>query len=460
MAIIRAVSVTACEQRPVQPGLAGLFYWIGFGHRGSTTPPITRLNGSCLCNALARPAALPSRRRSTPAPPPQARGSWLPLQWHNWPNEARLLLGLVALWSVVGLLVLTSASWWVAEREMGDGAFYLKRQLIWMVASWGLLWLGIRCSLRRWLQLAPTALLVGCVLVAATLVMGSTVNGASRWLVVGPIQLQPSELVKPFVVLQGAALFSQWKRANSDQRLLWLGVFAGLILLILKQPNLSTAALTGLLLWLMALAAGVSLPLLLGAAAGGGLLGGASIAINEYQRLRVISFLDPWKDAQGNGYQLVQSLLAIGSGGIWGEGYGLSTQKLQYLPIQSTDFIFAVFAEEFGYVGSLVLLLFLLLFGYVGLRVALSCRGNQQRLVAMGCTILLVGQSILNIAVASGAMPTTGLPLPLISYGGNSLMASLLVAGLLIRCSLEAAGLGEAAPHRPPKPSRPADKLA
>ncbi|MEY3463789.1 MAG: hypothetical protein RLZZ468_1567, partial [Cyanobacteriota bacterium] len=157
---------------------------------------------------------------------------------------------------------------------------------------------------------------------------------------------------------------------------------------------------------------------------------------------------------------LVQSLLAIGSGGIWGEGYGLSTQKLQYLPIQSTDFIFAVFAEEFGYVGSLVLLLFLLLFGYVGLRVALSCRGNQQRLVAMGCTILLVGQSILNIAVASGAMPTTGLPLPLISYGGNSLMASLLVAGLLIRCSLEGAGLGEAAPHRAPKPPRPADRLA
>ncbi|MGL6135361.1 MAG: FtsW/RodA/SpoVE family cell cycle protein, partial [Prochlorococcaceae cyanobacterium] len=144
---------------------------------------------------------------------------------------------------------------------------------------------------------------------------------------------------------------------------------------------------------------------------------------------------------QGDGYQLVQSLLAIGSGGLFGEGFGLSTQKLQYLPIQSTDFIFAVFAEEFGYVGSLVLLLFLLLFGFMGLRVALSCRSNQQRLVAMGCTTLLVGQSILNIAVASGAMPTTGLPLPMISYGGNSLMASLLVCGLLIRCALESGGL-------------------
>ena len=373
--------------------------------------------------------------------------------WQAWPAEARLLLGLVAIWSVVGLLVLGSASWWVAEREMGDGAFYLKRQLIWMVASWGLLLLAVRTSLRRWMHIAPLGVLAGCLLVAATLVMGSTVNGASRWLVLGPVQLQPSELVKPFVVLQGAALFSHWRRIGADQKLLWLGIFGGLILLILKQPNLSTAALTGLLLWLIALAAGVNLLLLLGAAGAGGLLGTASIAINEYQRLRVVSFLDPWRDAQGDGYQLVQSLLAIGSGGVFGEGYGLSTQKLQYLPIQSTDFIFAVFAEEFGYVGSLVLLGFLLLFGFVGLRVALGCRSNQQRLVAMGCTTLLVGQSILNIAVASGAMPTTGLPLPLISYGGNSLMASLLVCGLLIRCSLESSG----APQPVSRRRRPAE---
>lgn len=391
---------------------------------------------------------LPTLDRSTPS----NGNRLLPLPWQLWPAEARLLLGLVALWSLIGLLVLGSASWWVASREMGDGAYYVKRQLIWLVASWGLLWLGIRTNLRRWLHLAGPALLVGALMLAATLVVGSTVNGASRWLVIGPIQIQPSELIKPFVVLQGAVLFSHWQRAANDQKLLWLGIFAALILLILKQPNLSTAALTGLLLWLMALAAGLPLRLLIGAAGAGGLLGVASIMANEYQRLRVTSFLDPWRDAQGDGYQLVQSLLAIGSGGVLGSGYGLSTQKLQYLPIQSTDFIFAVFAEEFGFVGSLVLLLFLVLFGFVGLRVALSCRSNQHRLVAIGCTTLLVGQSILNIAVASGAMPTTGLPLPLISYGGNSLLSSLLIAGLLIRCSLES---GDATPGPSRRRSRP-----
>ena len=373
---------------------------------------------------------------------------FLPIPFGHWPPEARLLLGMIALWCLLGLVVLGSASWWVAAREMGDAAYYLKRQALWLVASWGLLYLGLRISLRRWLRLAGPALLVGMVLVALTLVIGSTVNGASRWLVLGPIQLQPTELIKPFLVLQGAAIFSHWSRIANDQKVVWLGIFAITLGLILKQPNLSTAALCGMLLWLMALASGLPLWAMFGTAGSGLAVALASIAINDYQRIRVTSFLNPWKDAQGDGYQLVQSLLAIGSGGLWGEGYGLSTQKLQYLPIQSTDFIFAVFAEEFGYVGSVVLLLFLLLFAFVGLRVALSCRSNQQRLVAIGCTALLVGQSILNIAVASGAMPTTGLPLPMISYGGNSLLASLLTAGLLLRCSLEGAGLEPVRPRR------------
>lgn len=397
-------------------------------------------------------AGAPSDGKPAPA---AGRAPALPLPWQVWPAETRLLVALTALWSLAGLLILTSASWWAAEREMGDAAYYVKRQLIWLVASWGLFWLAIRTSMRRWLQWGSRGLLVGLVLVAATLVMGSTVNGASRWLVLGPIQIQPTELVKPFVVLQGAVIFSHWRRIGLDQKLLWLAIFGGLILLILKQPNLSTAALSGLVLWLMALAADLPMGQLLSTAGLGALLGTASIMINEYQRLRVTSFLNPWHDAQGNGYQLVQSLLAIGSGGLLGQGFGLSTQKLQYLPIQTTDFIFAVFAEEFGYLGCLMLLLFLIAYGLVGLRLALSCRSNQHRLVAIGCTTLLVGQSILNIAVASGAMPTTGLPLPLVSYGGNSLLMSLFSAGLLVRCGLESTGLETARPRRRRAPAAP-----
>jgi len=196
--------------------------------------------------------------------------------------------------------------------------------------------------------------------------------------------------------------------------------------------------------------------MLLGTALAGVGVGCLSISRNPYQLERVVSFLNPWEDPQGSGYQLVQSLLAIGSGGATGQGYGLSTQKLLYLPIQSTDFIFAVFGEEFGYVGSLMLLLFLMVFGFVGLRIALQCRSNQARLVAIGCTTLLVGQSILNIAVATGSMPTTGLPLPLVSYGGNSLLSSLMVAGLLLRCSLESnSKLAGALPRPRKRPHQP-----
>ena len=122
---------------------------------------------------------------------------------------------------------------------------------------------------------------------------------------------------------------------------------------------------------------------------------------------------------------------------MFGEAYGLSTQKLQYLPFRSTDFIFSVFAEEFGFFGSVMLLLFLMLIAFLGLRIALRCQTNQSKLVAIGSSTMLVGQSLMNIAVASGVMPTTGLPLPMISYGGSSLLSSLLIAGLLIRCSIE-----------------------
>jgi cell division protein FtsW len=206
---------------------------------------------------------------------------------------------------------------------------------------------------------------------------------------------------------------------------------------ILLQPNLSTAALCGILIWLVALAAGLPYLYLGGAAGTGLMLAVVSVSIKEYQRRRLISFLNPWADPAQDGYQLIQSLLAIGSGGFWGKGFGLSQQKLFYLPIQSTDFIFAVFAEEFGLIGGLLLLLLLAAYATFGLRVALKARNQVHQLVAIGVVVLMVGQSLLNIGVVTGALPTTGLPFPLLSYGGNSIIASLFAAGLLIRVARE-----------------------
>ena len=365
----------------------------------------------------------------------------LPLPWPFWPKEGRLIMGLIAFWSISGIFILGSASWWVATREMGEGSYYIKRQIIWLLASWSIFYLAINIQLKNWLRLSGPFLLIGMLLIASTSFFGSTVNGSTRWLIIGPIQVQPSELIKPFIILQSAKLFGQWERINSEKKLFWLTIFASIILLIIKQPNLSTAALIGILLWMIALASGIKIRYLFNTAIYGFFIGSISIFFNAYQQSRVLSFIDPWKDPQGSGYQLIQSLYAIGSGGLFGEGYGLSMQKLQYLPYRSTDFIFAVFAEEFGFFGSILLLLFLLVVAYLTLKISLNCRNNYSKLIAMGSGTILVGQSIMHIAVSSGSMPTTGLPFPLISYGGNSLISSLLIAALLVRSSIESSDL-------------------
>ncbi|MCX7593676.1 MAG: FtsW/RodA/SpoVE family cell cycle protein [Fischerella sp.] len=356
----------------------------------------------------------------------------------EWALEARLLRWLTLVWLFIGLIMLFSASYPVADVNHNDGLYYFKRQLLWVLVALILFNIIVNLPLHRILGVSHWFVFLLLVLIFVTMIPGVGKNelGAARRLV-GPIPLQPSELIKPFLVLQSARLFGQWDKLSWSVRLAWLGIFGLVILGILAQPNLSTTALCGMTIWLIALAAGLPYKYLGGTAVGGVLLALLSISIKEYQRKRVMSFLNPWADATGDGYQLVQSLLAIGSGRTWGAGFGLSQQKQFYLPIQDTDFIFAVFAEEFGFVGSMALLFMLAIFATLGLIVALKTTHPVHRLVAIGVTILMVGQSLLHIGVATGALPTTGLPLPMFSYGGNSMIASLVAAGLLIRVARE-----------------------
>jgi len=357
----------------------------------------------------------------------------------RWATLARLLRWLTLLWVFIGLVILFSASYPVGEAEFSDGWYYFKRQIISIIIGLVVFNWVIHSPLRRILGIAHWFVFLFLALIFVTLIpgVGTNTNGAARWIAVGSFQLQPSELIKPFLVLQSARLFGQWHKLKWQSRLIWLSIFALVLGGILAQPNLSTTALCGMALWLIALAGGLPYSYLTMTALGGLMLAFGSISLRDYQKRRVLSFLNPWKDALNDGYQLVQSLLAIGSGGTWGTGYGLSQQKLFYLPIQYTDFIFAVFAEEFGFVGCALFLLLLVVYGAIALLVAFKTTNPVHRLVAIGAMIFLVGQSFLNIGVASGALPTTGLPLPLVSYGGNSIIASLLIAGLLIRVARE-----------------------
>jgi cell division protein FtsW len=357
----------------------------------------------------------------------------------GWALEARLLRWMTLLWLCIGMVVLFSASYAVADDDFGDGARYFKIQLIWAVVGLFMSRWITRHPIHKMMQLSGFFLLVCMLMVMATHIpgVGVSVNGATRWLPFGPFLLQPSELMKPFLVLHSAQLFGKWHKLTNRTRFIWLGIFTSGLLLILAQPNLSTTAVCGITLWLIAFAAGIPFRQLMLTAGTGLFAAILSVSIKSYQRDRIISFLNPWADPSENGYQLIQSLLAIGSGGAGGTGYGLSVQKLYYLPIQYTDFIFSVFAEEFGFIGCVMLLLFLAVYSTVALMVALQAKKSVHRLVAIGCMVLLIGQSLINIAVATGSLPTTGLPFPLFSYGGSSMIASLITAGVLIRVARE-----------------------
>jgi cell division protein FtsW len=357
----------------------------------------------------------------------------------NWGLEARLLRWITLMWMFIGLVILFSASYPVADVRQGDGLYYFKRQILWAIASLIIFNIIVNLPLRKILGVSHWFLIFFLMLIFMTLIpgLGKKAFDAARWIAIGPIPIQPSELIKPFLVLQSATLFGQWDKLRWGIRLSWLGVFGLVLLGILAQPNLSTTALCGMTIWFIALAAGLPSKYLGGTAIGGVMLALLSISIKEYQRKRIMSFMNPWADAQGDGYQLVQSLLAVGSGQTWGSGFGLSQQKLFYLPIQDTDFIFAIFSEEFGFIGGILLLIMLAIFATLGLIIALKAKNLTSKLVAIGVVVVMIGQSLLHIGVTTGALPTTGLPLPMFSYGGNSMIASLVSSALLIRVARE-----------------------
>lgn len=353
--------------------------------------------------------------------------------------EARVLRWLTFLWLFLGLTILFSASFITADWDFGQGAKLFGQQLLWAALGLLIFQVVVHLPVSTMVRWSWIGLFTVLVLLLATYVPGLTVciNDSCRWLAVGKsFLLQPSELLKPFIILQAARVFANWYQIAWRDRLTWLGIFAFTLGAILLQPSLSMTALYGTTLWLMAMAAGLPWLQLGGVALTGILVATLSVTVKDYQRRRLLMFLDPWKDAAGDGFQLTQSLMAIGSGGVLGKGFGLSEQK-SFLPIQDTDFIFAVFAEEFGLLGCTLLLLLLAVFATLGLRVAMRSQTMTVRLVATGATILLVGQAFLNIGVATGALPTTGLPFPMLSYGGNAMLASLTVAGLLVRSARE-----------------------
>ena len=347
------------------------------------------------------------------------------LQNVDWP-----LIGTGLAFAVLSGLTLSSLH---VGRAGGTVAI---RQLAWF--GLGLLALFIVASIdyKKLVRIAPLIYLFGLGGLVSVFVLGRTVSGARRWIVIGSVSVQPSELFKlAFVLMAVWVLTSRWAQPISRFTLLLVLPVAALpFVLIMKQPDLGTALLLFPVLLALLVGAGIELRLLGGLAlAGVAAMPVAWFAMKEYQRERILVYLDPFRDPLGTAYNVIQAKIAIGSGQLLGKGVSGATQsRLAFLPERHTDFIFAVFAEMWGFVGCLILLscyAFVLLRGF---DIAASTREPIGRLVALGATSMLGVQVLINVGMVSGLLPVVGVPLPLMSYGGTSVLCSLMGLGLLV----------------------------
>ncbi|HKD32242.1 MAG TPA: putative lipid II flippase FtsW [Gaiellaceae bacterium] len=372
--------------------------------------------------------------------------------------EARVLtlvtLGLVAF----GLVMVYSATSASAALANGDPAYFLKRQAGYALLGLVLMVAASRIDYRILRRLAPALIVTSLVLLVAVLGMGQAVNGARRWITFGPVVFQPSELAKLALAVWAASYLT---RRRPPQRLAELWRPFGLLVaifsaLLLAEPDLGTAITIMLMLAGMLLVAGTPVRTLAAGLSIAGTVGLLAVWFEPYRRARLFSFINPWHDAQGAGYQTVQAIIGLGSGGIFGRGLGQSIEKANFLPEAHTDMIFAIIGEELGLVGAAAVMAAYAAFAYFGLRIALGCKDPFGKRLAAGLTVLVCGQAAINLAAVMGLAPLTGIPLPFVSYGGSSLVVALVSVGILLniagdagtrRASLPDSGRGDSRPR-------------
>jgi cell division protein FtsW len=342
-----------------------------------------------------------------------------------------------------GVVMVYSASTIVAAERFGDPYLFLKKQLLWgCLGAVGLL-VALRVDYHRlerlhWIGLAAAGVLLVAVLVPP---FAQPINGTHRWLRLGPVSFQPAEVAKLALVLHLAAFLARHRERLSEFRagvMPPLAVAGLLAALVLAQPDLGTClTLVAVTFALLFLAGGrlrhlgivvlAALPVV-----------AVAIWLAPYRLRRIMTFLDPWSDPRDGGFQIIQSWLALGSGGLVGRGIGESRQKLFYLPEAHTDFIFAILGEELGFLGAVVIVGLFAIFVWRGLRVGLHAPDEFGAFLALGITVLIATQAVANLGVVTGLLPTKGLPLPFISFGGSALLATMLGTGVLLNVSQQA----------------------
>ena len=350
-----------------------------------------------------------------------------------------LLCALLILLFIGIIMVYSSSSYYALyQKDIYSTDYYFFKEITWAIV--GLIGMGITMSIdyHFYKKITPWLVLITLTLLVLVLFIGADINGAVRWIRLGPLSFQPSELAKYVVVLYLALLIDRRKskiKKFGEGTIFYLciaGVFAGLILL---ERNLSITAIVMMVAFIMILVGGAKISHLLSLIPVG-LAAGITLIFSQSYRLdRLTSFLNPWADPSGNSYQLIQSLYALGSGGIFGVGLGNSRQKALFMPEPHNDFIFAIIGEELGLIGCIAIISIFMFIVIRGATIAVKARDNYGFLLGMGIISVIAIQSIINIAVVSGSMPVTGVPMPFISYGGTSLVFNLGAMGILLNIS-------------------------
>jgi cell division protein FtsW len=350
------------------------------------------------------------------------------------------LFGVVIALLSAGVVMVYSASTIVAAERFGDPYLFLKKQLLWGCLGAAGLLVALRLDYHRLERVHWIALAVAGVLLVAVLVppFAQPINGTHRWLRLGPVSFQPAEVAKLALVVHLAAFLARHRDRLSEFRagvLPPLAVAGLLAALVLAQPDLGTClTLVSVTFALLFLAGGRlrHLGLVLLAALP---VVAVAIWLAPYRLKRIMTFLDPWSDPRDGGFQIIQSWLALGSGGLVGRGIGESRQKLFYLPEAHTDFIFAILGEELGFLGAVVIVGLFAILVWRGLRVGLRAPDEFGAFLALGITVLIATQVVANLGVVTGLLPTKGLPLPFISFGGSALLVTMLGTGVLLNVS-------------------------
>jgi cell division protein FtsW len=347
-----------------------------------------------------------------------------------------VLFAVVATLVGIGLVMVFSASSATAYAEHGDIAYYVKRQLVWLAVGLVAAFAVYRMDLSRLKRSAPYLLIaaIGGLLLVFVPHIGIGVNGGRRWIGMSALSFQPSEFAKlALVIYLSAVLASRGERITSLVR----GLFplcvpvVVMAVLVLKEPDMGTASLLVFVAFALFFAAGARIFHLIAILAVTVPVAVVTVIASPYRRARVFAFVDPWKDPQNTGFHIVQSLLALGSGGFMGMGLGASRAKFFYLPEQYTDFIFSVLGEELGFVGTLAVVALFVTLTYRAVKIAIASPDRFGFFVACGCAAMIAIQAFINIGVVTSSWPVTGVPLPFVSFGGSSLVVNLIAVALI-----------------------------